>query len=132
MRLGLGLTGGGLFKRLLGVTSAVPLVGCSSGAESCLLNLFTILLTFPAESFLLLPVSSGGGKQACVEGFGGISGFDLPSCLRYKGSVGCWDASSTDMVGGGGFLLQCVSLQALTNQRSGFEDTGQCEQVMFT
>lgn len=101
MRPGLGFMVGGLLNRLLGVRSEVPLVGCSPGSfgsDSCLLNLFTILLTFPPEALVLLPLSPRGGELVCVDGFGGISGLCLASGLRGKGNVGRWDASWTDIV----------------------------------
>lgn len=99
-RPGLGFTVGGLLKRLTGVPSAVPLMGRSPCSFSFLLNLFTILLTFPSERLMMLPVSPTGAELDCDDGFGGISGLGLASGLRSKGDVARWDASWMDMVTG--------------------------------
>lgn len=105
MRPGLGFIVGGLLNGLLGVNSAGPLLGCSPGSlasDSCLLNLFTISLTFPPERLVPPPLSPGGGELVRGDGFGGISGLGLASGLRGKGDGGRWGAgvSWTDMVAG--------------------------------
>ncbi len=108
-RPGLGFIVGGRLNRLLGLNSEVPLVGCSPTsfcALSCLLNLFTIRLTFPSETLLLMPRSPGGGEPDCEDGFGGISGRGLASGLKGEGDVARWIPSWTDMVAG--VLCFCV------------------------
>ncbi len=47
---------------------------------------------------------------------------------RRRGPLGCF----LDRHGSWSLLSRCVSLPALTNQRSGFEGKGQCEQVIMT
>lgn len=103
-RLGLAFSVGGRLKRFSCFIDALPFVGCSS-TEFCLLNLLTMLLTFPLDGFVLPSVSPGGGEQAGVDGFGGTSGLGLTSDLGDTGDAGCWDASCTDMVDGGGLLF---------------------------
>ena len=110
VRPGLGFMVGGLLNRLLGVRSEVPLVECSLGsfsADSCLLNLFTILLTFPPERLVPPPLSPRGGELVCADGFGGMFGLCLASGLRGKVNVGSWDASWTDIVAS---LMVCLAL----------------------
>lgn len=90
-RPGLGFIVGGLLNRLFEVCFVVPLVGCSSAVfflASCLLNLFTMLLTFPPESLKVLPLSPKGGEPGWCDGFGGISGLSLHSDLTDDGDVG--------------------------------------------
>lgn len=102
-RPGFGFIVGGLFNLSPALNSAVPLLGFSPdsfGTCSCVLNLFTILLTFPSERLVLLPLSPGGGELGCVDGFGGISGLGLASGLTSTGDEARWGASWTDMVTG--------------------------------
>lgn len=121
VRRGLGFVVGGLLKCLMEVTSATPLLGWSPFLLcSCLLNLLTMLFTFPSETVTMLSESSRGGEVDCIEGFGGISGLGFASGLRGMGEGPRWDASWMDIVAGCP-LFCCVSLPALTNQRSGFD-----------
>lgn len=103
---GLGFIVGGLLVCLTGLTSTVPLVaGSNISVDSCLLNWFTILLTFPPERLTLLSLSPRGGELHC--GFGGISGLGLASGLKGKVDVG---DSWTDMVAGRTLsLLMCFT-----------------------
>lgn len=61
----------------------------------------------------------------CTEGFEGISSLGFASGLRGMGEGARWDASWMDIVAGRP-LFCCVSLPALTNQRSGFDGKSQC------
>lgn len=102
-RLGFGFIVGGLLNLPPALNSAVPLLGFSPdsfGTCSCMLNLFTILLTFPSERLVLLSASPGGGELVCVDGFGGISGLGLASGLTSTGDEARGGASWTDMVTG--------------------------------
>lgn len=125
-RHGLGFVVGGLLKRLTEVTSATPLLGWTPCSLCfCLLNLLTMLFTFPSETVTMLSELSRGGEVDRIEGFGGISGLGFASGLRGMGEGTHWDVSWMDIVAGWP-LFCCVSLPALTNQRSGFDGKSQC------
>lgn len=101
-RRGLGLTTGGPLKRLEEMASARPSPGCSACSLcSCLLNLLTMLFTFPSEGAVMLSGGFRGGEvDSGSDGLGGISGLGLASSLMATGEGPRWGPSWVDMAAG--------------------------------
>ncbi|KAG7243417.1 hypothetical protein INR49_011874 [Caranx melampygus] len=129
LRFGLGFMVGALLNRECDLCPVVPLVGLASGrfdTDPWLLNLLTILLTFP----LLLPLSPRGGELAWVVGFGGISGLGLGSGLQCNGDSACMRGEEQEA--GVGYInppppSSSSSSRAETNKQHGVMPEGSVE-----